>query len=223
MVTESSDLTLGYTVALLAVATGTAPASDRPGWLAIPIAMAALLAGVLLSESTFRHQLEADVEPFRSILLGLFFLRVGMSLDLATVAREWSLVVGGVAGLMAVKALGIYGVARLFGADHRESLARAALFAQGDEVLKGLGFDTREAAETVEDVRRRDFERLELQIVGGITAGRSLLRGNLVTPQPAPLTVPTRESAARRGAAAPEAHSVATRAAKQDQRGGGLP
>ncbi len=50
--------------------------------------MGAFLAGVLLSESTFRHQLEADVEPFRGILLGLFFLGVGMSLDLAVVARQ---------------------------------------------------------------------------------------------------------------------------------------
>ena len=49
----------------------------------LSMAMGAFLAGVLLSESTFRHQLEADIEPFRGILLGLFFLGVGMSLDLA--------------------------------------------------------------------------------------------------------------------------------------------
>ncbi len=51
-------------------------------WGGLSMAMGAFLAGVLLSESTFRHQLEADVEPFRGILLGLFFLSVGMSLDL---------------------------------------------------------------------------------------------------------------------------------------------
>ena len=94
-------------------------------WGGLSMAMGAFLAGVLLSESTFRHQLEADIEPFRGILLGLFFLSVGMSLDLAVVAarlaarggrRRWP--------SWSVKALGIYGVARLFGADHRE--ARAA-------------------------------------------------------------------------------------------------
>ena len=47
------------------------------------MAMGAFIAGVLLSESSFRHQLEADIEPFRGLLLGLFFLGVGMSLDLA--------------------------------------------------------------------------------------------------------------------------------------------
>lgn len=71
------------------------------------------LAGVLLSESTFRHQIEADIEPFRGILLGLFFLGVGMSLDLSVVAQNWQLIVCGVIALMLVKALMIYMVARV--------------------------------------------------------------------------------------------------------------
>ena len=54
----------------------------------LSMAMGAFLAGVLLSESTFRHQLEADVEPFRGILLGLFFMAVGMSLDLSRRRRQ---------------------------------------------------------------------------------------------------------------------------------------
>lgn len=99
----------------------------------LSMAMGAFLAGVLLSESTFRHQLEADVEPFRAILLGLFFLSVGMSLDVSVVIDHWRVVVGGVIGFMVVKAAGIYGVARLFGAGHREGVERAALFAQGGE------------------------------------------------------------------------------------------
>jgi glutathione-regulated potassium-efflux system protein KefB len=350
-------------------------------WGGLSMAMGAFLAGVLLSESTFRHQLEADIEPFRGILLGLFFLSVGMSLDLRTVALEWQLVAVSVAGFMLVKALGIYGVGRAFHADHRESVQRAALFAQGGEfafvlyaaalaagvfdmrasavmsatvilsmaltpvivllldrfvprpapsfdgieeppclsgrvliigfgrfgqvvsqpllardvdisiidsdvemiraagnfgfkvyygdgsrldvlrasgagsadailvcidkpevadrivelakhefahanlyvrsfdrghtlrllqagveyqvretfesamafgeqVLRGLGHEEALVVETMEDVRRRDQERLELQLVGGITAGRSLLRGNMPTPEPAPLTEP---------------------------------
>ena len=369
-------------------------------WGGLSMALGAFLAGVLLSESTFRHQLEADVEPFRGILLGLFFLSVGMSLDLRVVAGEWRLVAGGVAAFMAVKALGIYGVARAFGADRSESLHRAALFAQGGEfafvlyaaalaagvfdaraaavmaaivilsmaltpvvvllldrllpppapsldgieeppclsgrvliigfgrfgqivsqpllargvdvsiidtdvdmiraagkfgfkvyygdgarldvlrtsgagradailvcvdrpaaadrivelarqefplvklfvrsfdrghslrligagveyqvretlesaflfggaVLEGLGFATDEVAETIEDVRRRDQERLELQVVGGITAGRTLLRGNVATPEPAPLTRPQHEAVALN----PEAAAVIEQAA----------
>ena len=356
-------------------------------WGGLSMAMGAFLAGVLLSESTFRHQLEADVDPFRGLLLGLFFLSVGMSLDLAVVAREWSLVATGVVAFMVVKALAIYGVARAFRADHRESVQRAALFAQGGEfafvlyaaalsagvfdaragavmaaivilsmaltpiivllmdrflprpevsldgieeppclagrvliigfgrfgqvvsqpllarevdvsiidadvdmiraagnfgfkvyygdgsrldvlrasgagradailvcvddataadrivelakhefpharlyvrsfdrghtlrlvqagvefqvretfesaiafgeqVLKGLGFEETVVVDTMADVRRRDAERLELQLVDGITAGRSLMRGNLVTPEPVPLTRPQREARA---------------------------
>jgi glutathione-regulated potassium-efflux system protein KefB len=102
-------------------------------WGGLSMAMGAFLAGVLLSESTFRHQLEADIEPFRGILLGLFFLSVGMSLDLAVVWAAWPIVLSGVLAFMAVKAVGIWGVARLFGADNREAVHRAATFAQGGE------------------------------------------------------------------------------------------
>ncbi len=139
------------TAAALLVVLGAALFMD---WAGLSMAMGAFLAGVLLSESTFRHQLEADVEPFRGILLGLFFLSVGMSLDLSVVAAEWRWVLAGVAAFMIVKAVGIYAVARLFGASHDESVTRAALFAQGGEfafVLYGaaLGvglFDARVSA-----------------------------------------------------------------------------
>ena len=102
-------------------------------WGGLSMAMGAFLAGVLLSDSVFRHQLEADVEPFRGILLALFFISVGMSLDIAVVLAQWQWIVGGVVAFMATKALGIYAIARLFGADNRESIQRAALFAQGGE------------------------------------------------------------------------------------------
>ncbi|NHB77531.1 monovalent cation:proton antiporter-2 (CPA2) family protein [Rhodobacter calidifons] len=96
-------------------------------------AMGAFLAGVLLSESTFRHQLEADVEPFRGILLGLFFLAVGMALDLSVIADNWGLVAVSVAAFMVLKSAVIYGVARLMGAPHPEALERMVLMAQGGE------------------------------------------------------------------------------------------
>lgn len=118
------------TAAALLVVVGAAWLMDTGG---LSMAMGAFLAGVLLSESTFRHQLEADVEPFRAILLGLFFLSVGMSLDLAVVAADWRIVIGGVIAFMAVKAVAIYGVARLFKATEREAVERAVLFAQGGE------------------------------------------------------------------------------------------
>ncbi|MBN8630497.1 MAG: cation:proton antiporter [Rhodobacterales bacterium] len=96
-------------------------------------AMGAFLAGVLLSESSFRHQLEADVEPFRGILLGLFFLAVGMALDLSVIAANWRLIAVSVLSLMALKAAIIYVVARVTKAGHREALERTVLMAQGGE------------------------------------------------------------------------------------------
>jgi len=118
------------TAAALLVVLGTALFMQ---WGGLSMAMGAFLAGVLLSESTFRHQLEADIEPFRGILLGLFFLSVGMALDLAVIAAEWRWIAGGVAAFMLVKALGIYGIARLFKAGNKEALRRSVLFAQGGE------------------------------------------------------------------------------------------
>jgi len=102
-------------------------------WGGLSMAMGAFLAGVLLSESTFRHQLEADIEPFRGLLLGLFFLGVGMSLDLTVVARNAPLIVAGVLMMMLVKALCIYGTARLAKSPPAEALDRAVLMAQGGE------------------------------------------------------------------------------------------
>jgi glutathione-regulated potassium-efflux system protein KefB len=118
------------TAAALLVVLGSALAMQLGG---LSMAMGAFLAGVLLSESTFRHQLEADIEPFRGILLGLFFLSVGMSLDLAVVVQEWKLVLGAVVVAMVVKSAGVYAVARIFKASHGEAMIRTALLAQGGE------------------------------------------------------------------------------------------
>jgi glutathione-regulated potassium-efflux system protein KefB len=118
------------TAAALLVVLGAALLMQLGG---LSMAMGAFLAGVLLAESTFRHQLETDIEPFRGILLGLFFLSVGMALDLAVIAREWPIIVGGVLAYMIVKAIGIYAVARITKSTHAEGLYRAALFAQGGE------------------------------------------------------------------------------------------
>jgi glutathione-regulated potassium-efflux system protein KefB len=117
------------TAAALLVVLGSALAMQLGG---LSMAMGAFLAGVMLSESTFRHQLEADVEPFRGILLGLFFMAVGMSLDLSVVAANWRLVAVYVVLYMIMKAIGIYVVAR-FRSNHRDALERAVIMAQGGE------------------------------------------------------------------------------------------
>jgi len=118
------------TAAALLVVLGAALFMELGG---LSMAMGAFLAGVLLSDSVFRHQLEADVEPFRGILLSLFFISVGMSLSVPVVISDWQWIVGGVLAFMVVKAFGIYAIARLLGADQRDAIQRAALFAQGGE------------------------------------------------------------------------------------------
>jgi glutathione-regulated potassium-efflux system protein KefB len=116
--------------AALLVVLGAALLMDMGG---LSMAMGAFIAGVLLSESTFRHQIEADIEPFRGLLLGLFFLAVGMSLDLDVVVADWRFVLFAVPTMMVTKALCIYAVARLLQAGRAESLDRAVLMAQGGE------------------------------------------------------------------------------------------
>lgn len=118
------------TAAALLVVLGSALAMQLGG---LSMAMGAFLAGVLLSESSFRHQLEADIEPFRGLLLGLFFLGVGMALDLGVIAANWRLVLGAVVVFSVLKAIGIYAVARVAKASHREALERAVMMAQGGE------------------------------------------------------------------------------------------
>jgi glutathione-regulated potassium-efflux system protein KefB len=397
------------TAAALLVVLGTAIFMD---WAGLSMAMGAFLAGVLLSESTFRHQLEADIEPFRGILLGLFFMSVGMALDLSLVAAQWRFLVLGVLAAMAVKAIAIWVIAKSSCTDRRERILRAALFAQGGEfafvlysaalgaglfdpatgalmtalvilsmaltplvmlvverllpeeapdpagldtpdglegrvlsvgfgrfaqvvsqallargvdisvietdveliqvaatfgfkvyygdgtrldvlhasgahraeailictdkpettdrivelckaqfplarlyarafdrghamrliqagveyqlrevfessltfsrkVLLDLGFDEETAEDAIADVRRRDGERLELQLVGGITAGRWLLRGNMQTPQPEPFVRPAREGEVLSPAAAPQAGPPAPKPRRRPRRPAG--
>lgn len=118
------------TAAALLVVLGSALAMQ---WGGLSMAMGAFAAGVMLSESTFRHQLEADIEPFRGILLGLFFMGVGMSLDIPLVLADWPLILGGVLAYMVFKGLGIYAVARVTRSSHGDALQRTALMAQGGE------------------------------------------------------------------------------------------
>ncbi len=88
------------TAAALLVVLGSAVLMEHAG---LSMAMGAFIAGVLLAESNFRHELEADIEPFRGVLLGLFFMAVGMSLDLTLVAQNWLLLLVAAPVLVAIK------------------------------------------------------------------------------------------------------------------------
>ena len=96
-------------------------------------ALGAFLAGVMLAESEFRRELETDIEPFRGLFLGLFFITVGAGLDFGVVAKEPSILLALVCGLMALKAVAMYAAARLFGLRHRPAATTAVALAQGGE------------------------------------------------------------------------------------------
>lgn len=101
--------------------------------LGLSAALGAFIAGVMLADTPYRHELEADIEPFRSILLGMFFVAVGMMLDLRAVAEEPLFVVGFAILLIAVKAGIITGIGMLAKMQWRAALALGLLLSQGGE------------------------------------------------------------------------------------------
>ena len=96
-------------------------------------AMGAFIAGMMLADSAFRHEVEADIEPFRALFLGLFFVAVGLSLDLEAVADNWLLILAAVPVLIVLKGAAIYAVNRAFGSPHALSLRIAFAMAQHGE------------------------------------------------------------------------------------------
>ncbi|RWR05615.1 monovalent cation:proton antiporter-2 (CPA2) family protein [Paenirhodobacter populi] len=118
------------TAGALLVVLGAALLRDVAG---LSMAMGAFLAGVMLSSSSYRHQIESDIEPFRGLLMGLFFLAVGMSLDLSIVAAEWPFLLALLGAFTVAKGAVVYVVARLFGGTNHQALHRTSMFLQGGE------------------------------------------------------------------------------------------
>ena len=96
-------------------------------------ALGAFLAGVVLADSEYRHELEADIDPFRALLLGLFFISVGASLDFALILADPILVLGLTVGLIVVKAAVLYGAARVSGRAAPDAALLGLALAQGGE------------------------------------------------------------------------------------------
>ena len=119
-----------FTAAALLVVIGASLAMHAVG---LSMAMGAFIAGVLMAETEFRHQLETDIEPFRGLLLGLFFMGFGMTVDWTLVAANWWIVIGGAFGLFALKGATLYALARLMKSDHFDAVRIAATLGQGGE------------------------------------------------------------------------------------------
>ncbi len=95
--------------------------------------LGALLAGVLLAESGYRHQIRADIEPFRGLLLGLFFMAVGMTIQLDLIFREPGFILAGLCLLLVIKGLVLLLLAKFRGLNNQATLQLAALLCQGGE------------------------------------------------------------------------------------------
>lgn len=119
-----------FIAAVLLVALGAAAVA---GWAGMSMGLGAFVAGVLLSESEFRHELEAAIEPFKGLLLGLFFVAVGMTIDFSRIQSEPLTVLALVAGLLTVKFGVLLVVARIGGLKGREALSLAFALPQAGE------------------------------------------------------------------------------------------
>ena len=99
----------------------------------VPASLGAFIAGALLAESSYRHQLEADIQPFEGLLLGLFFTAIGMTIDLRLLVQEPGRILALVAGLVAIKAIVLYALGRWQGLEPGPARRLGLALAQGGE------------------------------------------------------------------------------------------
>jgi monovalent cation:proton antiporter-2 (CPA2) family protein len=119
-----------FTAAALLLVVGAALIMEKIG---VSMSLGAFLAGVLLADSEFRHELEADIEPFKGLLLGLFFITVGMSANLSLIRETPLMVVGLTVALMVTKFAVMYAISRFSGAPNETAQRVAVALGQGGE------------------------------------------------------------------------------------------
>jgi monovalent cation:proton antiporter-2 (CPA2) family protein len=142
-VVAGTRITEVFTAAALLVVLATALLVDRVG---LSMALGAFLAGVMLADSEFRHELEADIEPFKGLLLGLFFISVGMSANLGLLAQEPMRLLVMTLGFMTLKLMLVFLIASVFGHDRASARRLAFALPAGGEfafVLFALGVQHR--------------------------------------------------------------------------------
>ncbi len=132
-----------FTASALLLVLGTAYAMESIG---LSMAMGAFIAGLLIADSSYRHQIIAEIQPFRGLLLGLFFMTMGMSLHLGRFLENPLVLLAIAISLMTVKFLVLWPLSRLFGVEGKTSISVALVLAQGGEfalvlfaLAKGLG------------------------------------------------------------------------------------
>lgn len=119
-----------FTASAVLLVLGAAVVMEHVG---LSMAMGAFLAGLLIADSAFRHQVIAETQPFRGLLLGLFFMSMGMTLDLGQFLLQPALIIALVVALIVLKAVVIWPLARMFGISGKDALTAALLLAQSGE------------------------------------------------------------------------------------------
>ena len=119
-----------FTASALLLVLGSALVMESIG---LSMAMGAFIAGLLIADSSYRHQIIAEIQPFRGLLLGLFFMTMGMSLNLGLFLENPLVLLGIVVALMAVKFITLWPLSRLFGIKKKVSVSVALLLAQSGE------------------------------------------------------------------------------------------
>ncbi len=140
-----------FTAAALLIVIGAALLMESAH---ISMGLGAFLAGMLLADSEFRHQLEADIAPFKGLLLGLFFIAVGMTANIGLLVESWPSVLAVTAGLLVVKAIVLFALGRLFGLDAPRSGTLSMALPQGGE----FAFVLFAAALTSQAISQQDAE-----------------------------------------------------------------
>ena len=152
-----------FTAAALLVVIGAALLMESAH---ISMGLGAFLAGMLLADSEFRHQLEADIAPFKGLLLGLFFIAVGMTANIGLLAERWPAVLGVMLGLLLVKAIIIFALGRIFGLTNTRAATLSMVLPQGGE----FAFVLFAAAMSYEIISRTDAEFLILVVTLSMAA-----------------------------------------------------
>ncbi|CAK9886514.1 MAG: Glutathione-regulated potassium-efflux system protein KefC [Candidatus Erwinia impunctatus] len=126
----SSGVREVFTAATLLLVLGSALFMDSLG---LSMALGTFIAGILLAESEYRHELETAIDPFKGLLLGLFFISVGMALNIGVLYTHLKEILSGVLLLVSIKALVLYLLSRLYGIRSSERLQFAGVLSQGGE------------------------------------------------------------------------------------------
>ncbi|CAN5861990.1 cation:proton antiporter [soil metagenome] len=179
-----------FMAACLLVVIGAGLVSALTG---LSMALGAFIAGLLLAETEYRHEVEVTIEPFKGLLLGLFFLSVGIGLDLSILAAQPLLVLGMAIGLIALNASVVFGLARLFGLRSPPAIEAGLLLAGGGEfafvilsAAMGDGIVDRAIGQTVLVSSTLSMMCIPLLAALGLRLGGRKVSGEGLSPEPAP-------------------------------------